>query len=181
MKRFILIAALVAAPSFAAELEGVTSPETVTVDGKPLQLNGMGLRRKFIINVYVGSLYVEHASKVAAEILKADETRRMEMKMLRDVDRKAMVEAIQSSFEKAAGDKSAGFKPSLDKMIEKFSDLKKGEVFVLQYTPGKGSRVEGPKDAGFVEGKDFADVLFSVWIGSNPVDDGLKKGLLGGK
>jgi hypothetical protein len=181
MNRFFLFAALVALPAFAAEFEGVTSADTITVDGKTLTLNGMGLRRKFIVNVYVGSLYLEHASKNAADILKVDEVRRMEMKMLRDVDKKAMVEAIMTGVEKAAGDKFATYKPRLDKFIEKFSDLKKGEVFVLQYTPGKGSRVEGAKDAAVAEGKDFADVLFSVWIGSSPVDDGLKKGLLGGK
>jgi hypothetical protein len=30
-----------------------------------------------------------------------------------------------------------------------------------------------------VQGKDFADALFSVWLGKQPVDDGLKKAMLG--
>ena len=30
-------------------------------------------------------------------------------------------------------------------------------------------------------GKDFADALFQVWLGKNPVDDDLKKGVLGAK
>jgi hypothetical protein len=31
-----------------------------------------------------------------------------------------------------------------------------------------------------IEGKEFADVLFSVWIGDHPVDAALKQALLGG-
>jgi hypothetical protein len=30
-----------------------------------------------------------------------------------------------------------------------------------------------------VEGKDFADALFSVWLGQSPVDESLKNGMLG--
>jgi hypothetical protein len=30
-----------------------------------------------------------------------------------------------------------------------------------------------------VEGKDFADALFSVWLGKDPADDDLKAGMLG--
>jgi hypothetical protein len=30
-----------------------------------------------------------------------------------------------------------------------------------------------------VEGKDFSDALFSVWLGTNPVDGSLKDGMLG--
>ncbi len=34
-------------------------------------------------------------------------------------------------------------------------------------------------EKGVIEGKDFADALFSVWLGSDPVDRDLKKALLG--
>lgn len=181
MKRVLLTAALLAAPAFAAELEGVTSADSMTVEGKTLTLNGMGLRRKFIINVYVASLYVEHASKNAGDILKADEVRRVELKMLRDLDQKTIVEAIRTGFEKNAGKNMDALKERLDKFVEKIPDVKKGAALVVQYVPGKGTRVEGGKDSYVAEGKDFADALFSVWIGASPVDDGLKKGMLGNK
>lgn len=31
-----------------------------------------------------------------------------------------------------------------------------------------------------MEGKDFADALFSVWLGANPVQEDLKRALLKG-
>lgn len=181
MKRFLLAAVLLAVPAFAAELEGVKSDETMTVEGKTLTLNGMGLRKKFIFNVYVASLYVEHTSKSADEILKADEIRRVELKMLRDLDAKAIKEAIQGGFEKAAGSNLPALKERLDKFMGKIVDLKKGQSLVVQYVPGKGTVIDGAKDSYTAEGKDFADALFSVWIGASPVDDNLKKGMLGGK
>lgn len=182
MKRLAIIAALVAAPALAAEFEGVTSPDTVTVEGKALHLNGMGLRQKFVFKVYVASLYLEHPSKNAADIIKADEVRRVELKMLRDIERKAMVEAIKEVFEKNAG--AGGLAPlqeRLDKFTEKLTDLKKGASLVIQYVPGKGTVVDGGKGSYVAVGKDFADALFNVWLGANPVDEALKKGMLGSK
>ena len=181
MKLFLLLAALVAAPVFAAELEGVTSADTVTVDGKTLKLNGMGLRVKFVFKVYVASLYVETPSTNGPDILKADGIRRVEMKMLRDLDKKAITEAIKEGFEKNAGAGMPALQERLNKFIEKIGDIKKGSALVIQYVPGKGTVVEGGTDVYVAEGKDFADALFSVWIGGKPVDDGLKKGMLGGK
>lgn len=32
---------------------------------------------------------------------------------------------------------------------------------------------------GTIEGADFASALFSIWLGSDPADEGLKNGLLG--
>ena len=181
MKRFLFLAALVAAPVFAAELEGVTSPDTVTVEGKTLKLNGMGLRMKFVFKVYVASLYVESTSTNAADLIKADGVRRVELKMLRDLEKKAVVDAINEGFEKNSGAGLPALKERLAKFTEKITDIKKGSSLIIQYVPGKGTVVEGGKDTYVAEGKDFADALFSVWLGSKPVDDGLKKGMLGAK
>lgn len=180
MKRFLLLATLVALPALAAELEGVKVPDSVTVDGKSLTLNGQGLRRKFIFNVYVASLYLEHPSQDANAVIAADEIKRVELKLLRDVDRKTFVEAIEAGFKKNAKNFDA-LKERLEKFTAKIDDQKKGNNVVVQYIPGKGTRVGDGTDSYAAEGKDFADALFSVWLGAEPVDGGLKKGMLGQK
>jgi hypothetical protein len=181
MKRLALAVALFSFPALAAELEGVKADDTMTVEGKELKLNGQGLRVKVFFKVYVASLYVETPSKDAATLLKADEIRRVELKMLRDLDQKTIVEAIRGGFEKNSGKGFDALKERLDKFVEKITDLKKGQALTIQYVPGKGTRVEGVEGSFTAPGKDFADALFSVWIGNNPVDDGLKKGMLGNK
>ncbi len=62
MKRSTLLtlaaAALVALPlrpAAAKELAGVNMPDTVSIGGKTLKLNGLGLRKKAIFKVYVGA------------------------------------------------------------------------------------------------------------------------------
>ena len=62
---------LAAEAAAAKELAGATMPDTLTVAGKTLKLNGMGLRKKAIFKVYVGGLYLEAPSKDAAAILAA--------------------------------------------------------------------------------------------------------------
>jgi hypothetical protein len=181
MKSIALAALVFALPGFAGELEGVKMDDTVSASGKDLKLNGLGLRRKFVFNVYVAGLYVENTSNDGAAILAADGVRRVDMKMLRDLDKKAINEAIKAGFEKNAGANMGALKERLEKFADVIPDLKKGQTLTLLYTPGKGTTVVGAGNSFTAEGKDFADALFSVWIGKYPVDDDLKKGMLGTK
>jgi hypothetical protein len=42
----------------AAEVAGVKFQDTLKVAGKDLQLNGLGVRTKFIVKVYAAGLYL---------------------------------------------------------------------------------------------------------------------------
>ncbi len=51
----------------------------------------------------------------------------------------------------------------------------------MTYVRGRDTSVSiKGAEKGVVEGKDFADALFSVWLGGNPVQEDLKNALLGG-
>jgi hypothetical protein len=179
MKRLVLLLCFCAVPSLAGELEGVKMPDDVLVEGHALKLNGMGLRKKFIINVYVAGLYVEHPNKDASAILGTDETRRVDMVMLRDLDAATIVEAIRTGFDKNAKAQLPGLQERLDAFCKIVPNVKKGQTLTISYVPGKGTSIAGAGGATMITGKDFADALFSVWIGKEPVDDTLKKGMLG--
>ena len=177
----LLCTLLLALPLAARELKGVTSPETMTFAGKELKLNGMGLRKKAIFKVYVASLYVESTSKDAAVILGADGVRRVEMAMLRDLEKGKIVDAVKDGFAKNAGAGLAALQARLDKFVAVIPDLKEGEKLSITYVPGKGTSISGNDGVEkiAVEGKDFADALFSVWIGKEPVSEDLRDGMLG--
>ena len=138
MKRLVLLSGLIGVSALAGELKGVKMPEEVTVDGKSLKLNGMGLRVKFIVSVYVAGLYVENVNKDPAAILKADEGRRVDMKMLRDLEQKTIVEAIRTGFEKNSASQMGALKERLDTFCALIPSLKEGQTLTLSYTPGKG-------------------------------------------
>ncbi len=181
MKRFaVLCAVVMASASFAGELKGVKMPDSVTVAGKELKLNGLGLRRKLVFNVYVGGLYLENKSSDPSAILSADAVRRVDMMMMRNLDKGAIVDAIKNGVAKNSPSQVEALKERLEKFAAVIPDLKEGQQLTIVYVPGKGTHVEGSGVAEFnAPGKDFADAIFQVWLGKAPVDEDLKSGMLG--
>ncbi len=181
LRRTLLLAALMlSVPALAKELKGVKMADTIQVDGKELKLNGLGLRTKAIFKVYVAGLYLETVNKDATKILATDETRRVDMHMMRDLEKGKIIDAIKDGMSNNSKDKMPALKDRLDKFVAVIPDLKEGQVLSLTYVPGKGTTVKGAGGAEFTaEGKDFADALFGVWLGAKPVDDDLKNGMLG--
>ncbi|MDA8244340.1 MAG: chalcone isomerase family protein [Elusimicrobia bacterium] len=185
MKKFALLA-LLAAPCLlsAAEtemtLKGVSMPMTLQQDGRKLELNGMGLRTKIVFKVYVAGLYLEKTSRDGMAVASSEQLKRIELVFLRSVDGKAVAEAIAEGFANNAGAALPALKDRITRMEKMIPDVKKGDRLVFVYRPGIGIEVTANgKPAGAIEGKDFADVLFKVWVGDKPADKSLKNGLLG--
>jgi hypothetical protein len=166
----------------AADVSGVKLPDTVTVEGKTLTLNGAGLRKKMVFKVYVAGLYLETPSKDAASILSADQVRSMRLSILRSLEAKKITEAIREGFEKNSKAQMPALAQRLDRFEKMFPDVKEDDEIAMTYVPGKGTAVMARgAEKGVIQGKDFADALFSVWLGPNPVQEDLKAKLLGGR
>jgi len=183
MRKSTLVASLLAlyvAVGYAAELEGVKMPDTDNIAGKDVKLNGIGLRKKFIVKVYVAGLYVETPSKDGAMIISSNQVKSMRLHMLRDVKGASVSGAIADGFELNSKAALPKLQPRLDQLAKMIPDVSEGEEIWLTWVPDKGTDVvvRGTK-AGTIEGRDFADALFAVWLGPKPVQDDLKKALLG--
>ena len=177
---FLLCLAL-APLAFAREIGGVNLADTVTVDGKSLKLNGGGIRTKAIFKVYVAGLYLETPSQDAATVVSSDQAKQVRLSLLRGLDKSKITEAISEGFEKNSKAQMGALKARLDRFNAMIPDLEKGDQVIFTYVPGKGTMVSAKgAERGSVEGKDFADALFSVWLGANPVQEDLKKAMLGG-
>ncbi|HYT31882.1 MAG TPA: chalcone isomerase family protein [Thermoanaerobaculia bacterium] len=176
-----LVLSLAAAITLAGEVAGVKMPDTVTVEGKTLKLNGMGLRKKVVFKVYVAGLYLESPSKDVAAVLSSDQIKSMRLSILRSLKGSQITEAIVEGFEKNSKAQMGALKARLEKFNAMFPDVQEGDQIEMTYVPGKGTVVTAKgTEKGVIEGKDFADALFSVWLGANPVQEDLKKALLGG-
>jgi len=163
----------------AGELGGVTLADTLKAGEKTLKLNGLGLRKKSVFKVYVGGLYLESPSKDAGAILASDQAKAIRLRFLRDLTKGQLVEAFQEGFEANAKDKAAQ-KAAFDKMLALVPDVKEGGTLTFTYLPGKGTTLQGGnKELGVFEGKGFADAVFSIWLGSKPPSEDLRKGMLG--
>lgn len=177
----LMLCLAAAVPVLAGEVAGVTLPETIPVEGKTLKLNGAGLRKKAIFKVYVGGLYLENPSKDPAAVVSSDQIKRMQLSVLRSLSTKQITDAIEEGFEKNSRAQMGALKARLDHFAGMIPDSEKGDEIAFTYVPGKGTVVAAKgAEKGVIEGKDFADALFSVWLGPNPVQADLKTALLGG-
>jgi hypothetical protein len=185
MKKLVLAllsCAALAAVVLAGEVAGVMMPDTVTIEGKTLKLNGMGLRKKVVFKVYVAGLYLETPSASGPAVIKSDQVKRMQLSVLRSLKSSQVMEAIEEGFEKNSKAQMGALKERLGKFGAMISDVVEGDQIVMTYLPGKGTAVSVKgTETGFIEGKDFAAALFAVWLGNTPVQEDLKKALLTGK
>ena len=176
----LVLCSLVALPAVAKDVEGTQVPDSINSDGKTLQLIGGGIRTKWMFSVYVGALYAEKPTFNAANLIKSEQAKRMDLHLLRDVGKDKIVESIREGFEKQSKAQMPALQGRLDQLAAAVPDLKKGDVLSLTYVPDKGVVVAGAAKETVIPGKDFADALFSVWLGPDPVDSDLKRKLLGG-
>ncbi|MFO1433327.1 MAG: chalcone isomerase family protein [Candidatus Competibacteraceae bacterium] len=182
---FLLTAMLSApVPGFTGECKGISFPEQIQVDGARLQLNGLGLRQATLlrINVYVAALYLESKSANAGEILQSTKPKRLVLHFLRGVGRDDITKAWSEGFEANAGAALPGLKDRITTLNGWMADVGKDEVMSFTYKPGTGVQIDlGGVTKGTIKGDDFARALFSIWLGANPPNAGLKTGLLGGE
>jgi len=164
----------------AASLAGVTLPDTVQVGSKMLVLNGLGLRKKFMVKVYVGGLYLEQKSSDPSAIIKADATKRVVMQFLRGVSKSQMADAFDESFNNNTPDAKKTMKADIDQLLGALEPVKEGDQMVFTYVPGTGTTLAiNGKDKLTIAAPAFGPVLFSVWLGPKPPTADLKKGMLG--
>lgn len=177
-----ILALFLALPAAAGTLAGVTLPDKADVDGKSLVLNGMGLRKKFVVKVYVGGLYLPQKEKSAAKILGADAPRRMVLHFIYDVSKDQMCEAWNEGLEANTPNASAEVKKNFATLCTWMDGVGEGQKLVLTYVPGTGTTVEvGGKSKGTLPGKATADAILSTWIGQDPAPGAdFKKAVLGG-
>jgi hypothetical protein len=181
MSLLLSLTLLVPAFAFAATLADVKLDDKVVVNGQTLSLNGIGLRKKFFIKVYVGGLYVPAKSSNPATILAADSPRRMVMHFLYGVGKDKMCEAWDEGLEANTPNASAEVKNAFKTLCSWMEEIPKGNRLVLTYVPGTGTTVEiNGKAKGTLPGKATSDAIVSTWIGPKPaMGDDFKNAILG--
>lgn len=181
----ILYAAILAAfatGATAAELAGVSLPDNEQVAGEELVLNGLGLREKAWIDVYVGALYLPETTDTAEAAINMQGPSRMVMHFVRDVPADKIVDGWKDGFR---NNNEKAVVEGLGDRIETFNafftdEIKEGEAVVLDYVPGEGTKVSiAGEEKGVIEGEDFNSALRAVWLGPKPPSRSFQKGLLG--
>ena len=177
MKSMLLL--LLSLNAYAGSLAGVTLPDSAQLGGKTLVLNGMGLREKYMLDVYVGGLYLPAKSSDASAIINMEAPKRVVMHFIYDeVPKDKITETLYEGVAKYP--EFAGLKPKMDQFAGWMEDLVEGDEMVYEYVPGEGTSVivKGKKK-GTIAGTDFMKLVFSIYLGPKPANEALKAGMLG--
>lgn len=168
----------------AVEFSGVfIDDEIKTENGQVLVLNGVGLREKFWVDVYVGSLYLPSKTEDVAQILSNPGPWRVQLDFIyKEVASKNMLDSWREGFEKnQSAETLKKLQPRIDQFYSYFetSSVTKDQ-YRFDYTSGTGvSITKNEQQLGQITGDDFKNALLEIWLGNHPADLKLKKGMLG--
>ena len=177
---FTLSLLLLSAQVFALDVAGVNIAPTVSVHQKTLTLNGVGIRKKLFIKVYVGSLYTERRVTTSAQLLADPGEKLVRMSFVyKKVEKMAIVEAFVEGLENNSPGvaRSAEAKAFLSWFTE---DFVAGDTVDISLSPdGTVTATHNGKALGTVGSPALARGVLLIWFGEKPADGGLKKGMLG--
>lgn len=178
----LLAVALGITAADAKAVKGVVIPDTYSAGGATLVLNGTGIRTKFMMDIYIGALYLKAKGSSGAAIAAADEPMNVRLHIVSGmVTPERMAENTREGFTKSAGGNIAPYKAGMETFINTFKDgIKVGDRFDITYVPGKGVQVY--KNGALkttVPGLAFKKILYGIWIGPNCIQEALRAGMLG--
>jgi hypothetical protein len=180
--RIVLIVLMMAPAALAVEIGDVQIPDNLTIQNHTLVLNGAGFRKKWFVKVYVGGLYLLGKSQDQTKIIEADEPMAVTLHMVYDgVTSKKMTDSMSEGFKNATDGKLDTLKERIEQFNGFFSEeIKDKDIFQMIYLPGEGVRVlKNDQELGRIEGLDFKQALFGIWLCDKPADKGLKTKMLG--
>ena len=169
----------------SVDVAGVKFDTGLDLAGQKLQLNGAGIRYKFIIKVYAAGLYLGAKASTPEAVLAAAGAKRIQIVALRDIDGndlgKLFTKGIEQNSTRQEFMKSINGVLKIAEMFANKKDLMKGESFSVDYLPGVGSVVmlNGKPQGDAIKEPEFFGALMNIWLGKSPADEQLKDALLG--
>ena len=169
----------------AVEVAGVKFEDRSHVGATELQLNGAGMRSRFILKVYAIGLYLTEKKTAAADVLSLKGAKRLHVVTLRELTAEQFADALVEGVRKNHSDADVA---PLNARIEEFKGAimavktaAKGDIITIDWLPENGTRlsINGRQQGKDIGGEDFYQALLRIWLGAKPAQDDLKEALLG--
>ncbi|MGE5160252.1 MAG: chalcone isomerase family protein [Betaproteobacteria bacterium] len=180
------LAVLAGAAGAQMVIQGARYESGITLGGQPLVLNGAGVRKRLVFDIYVGGLYVPKRAARTEDLVSQPGSKRVALRFLRDVEGELFVNSLHVGLKANHTEAElARWQKQIDTLtttIKTIALARRGDTVYFDYTPQDGTRVSvnGVTRGPLIPGDDFYAAVLRVWIGETPADAGLKKGMLGG-
>jgi hypothetical protein len=168
----------------SAEVDGHRFDDRIRVADTDLVLNGIGFRAVLMFKAYAAALYMTEKADKPAAVLAVKGAKRIQIKMLLDVDAKEFTKAVNVGIPRNSTEaEAAALKDRMeqfDRSIDAVGKIRKGDVVTLDFVPTKGMvfSLNGVVKGQPIPGADFYAGVLRIFIGEKPVDQKLKAGLL---
>ncbi|MCG9697189.1 chalcone isomerase family protein [Shewanella sp. Isolate11] len=182
LKTATLLSGLLLATQVCAKtVADVEVADSIKLGDQTLQLNGAGVRSKFFMDLYVGSLYTLSPTSQASAVIDAP------IAVIRLnitsglITSDKMHDAIVEGFEDATDDNLAPIQAEIDDFMALFSDeIVKGDQFTLEAKQGVGvTAYKNGQAQATIQGETFRQALLNIWLGQQPAQKSLKRDMLG--
>ena len=174
-------------PTWAAEISGIKFDDAATVGGKSLVLNGLGMRQIIVVKVYAAALYLTEKKTTSADVQALTTPKRIALNMQREVNSdefgQLFITSMNKNSTKEEKAKVINQTVKFGEMFASMDKVKKGDVITLDWVPGTGtvSSLNGKQIGESMPDIAFYNAVLRIWLGDNPVQNDLKRGLLGEK
>jgi hypothetical protein len=167
----------------AVELDGVEIPDTVQVGGKTLHLNGYGVRTYSIIgiHIYTASLYLEHLSTDANEIIQSAETKLLTVRFEHAVSADQSRDAWRTALANNCVAPCRIDPEDLERFLSQVPAMTAGEYFHLLFAQGSAIVSANGHQIGTISRRQFANAVLGTFLGPHPASPALRQDLLKGR
>lgn len=167
----------------AAEMAGVAMPDTRTVSGTKLVLNGMGIRTFSIlgVHIYVAGLYLRHPDHDGQSILASPSPKILQIHFVHDVSADRIREAWQEGLTANCTPPCKLPASELHRFLDAIRPVQAGESFTFVFDSYGVTVYEAGQLLGGINNEQFGRLMLAVFIGrqSSASERKLKRDLLG--
>lgn len=174
-----------AIPAHASEKTGAAWQPALQAGAATLQLNGAGVRKQGVGDLYTAGLYLDQKLATTDAVLGNTGAKQLRVVMLRGVSAAEMGDLLARGMVANASDEELSrLAPMLFRLGEILGGQKRlaaGDSFQIDWQPGLGTAI---RINGQLQGEAFSEpeafgVMLRLWLGPQPADDALKNALLG--
>lgn len=167
----VLLTFVWGASAFSEEIP-YAIPETLTLSGQELVLNGYGERERWFMDVYNCALYLPHRSTSREFIMAATTPTAIRIRVIYDPPAD-VPDRWEETFQAELSNEL------FDRMTDVYEKLDVGDIVIFAYVPGQGTKAYRNDKLLFTDkGHGLMQGLLDQWIGPRPVSKNLRRLLL---
>lgn len=177
----IILGMLMSITAMGMLVNDVNLKDSITQNNKKLELNGAGIRTKYFLKLYVGSLYIPSKTYDAKSIIESKAVMAIKLNITsKMITTDRLKEALAEGFETVESSKLAKIEDKIKKFDDAFTDkVELGDIYSFGAEDGIVTVTRNGKHLITIEGQDFKEALFGIWLGEKSIDSKLKEKMLG--